>query len=106
MRDKGGKVGGWASSLAGRPLPTPNLTNRGSETPIVGLTLLFGYRIQGTGKQSVSDTPGRGGVKMRKMPKTKAGRKSTEGVGRGWGNNPTKSPKVGGSGTRKLPARA
>jgi len=40
------------------------------------------------------------------MPKSEAGRKSTEGVGRGWGRKPLKSPKVGGPGKTKVPRKA
>jgi hypothetical protein len=40
------------------------------------------------------------------MRKTKVGKKSTEGVGRGYGKHPLKSPKAGGPGTKKVPVRA
>ncbi len=41
-----------------------------------------------------------------KMPKSKVEQKSTEGVGKGYGKKPLKSPKVGGPGRRELPVRA
>ena len=40
------------------------------------------------------------------MPKSKVARESTKGVGKGYGRNPLKSPKVGGPGKRKLPVKA
>ena len=43
---------------------------------------------------------------MPKMPKTRIERKSTEGVGKGYGKKPLNSPKVGGPGKRDLPVKA
>jgi len=40
------------------------------------------------------------------MPKSKIQKVSTKGVGRGYGKNPLKSPKVGGPGTGKVPRKA
>ena len=44
--------------------------------------------------------------KTQRMPKTKIGRKATEGVGRGYGRTPLNSPNVGGPGKTKRPVKA
>ena len=40
------------------------------------------------------------------MAKSRIAKKATQGMGRGYGNNPLNSPKAGGPGTAKLPRKA
>jgi hypothetical protein len=40
------------------------------------------------------------------MPKSKIQREATKSVGRGYGKNPLKSPKVGGPGKSNVPRKA